>query len=295
MKIAAILIDTVRELVYRRTLVVYTAIVTLVLLLFALALRTDIAGGAIASLTILGQEGRPAPGGFRIGGPPGPEGALLTAEAFVRWVQFGASLALYGLGVMLSTFATAGLVPRMLERGTIDLLLSKPIGRTRLFLARWLGGLLAASVNLVYMVAGLGIILAFKTGVWNGGFFASALVMVLYFACLLSWIVLLGILFRSAAVSTMLAAMIVVASLLVRPAHERRDWLYLLGPGGRAAARAAVEGLYHLFPRTWDFGRMAFALIVERGTIDGPAVLGSALSGAGALALAAWLFHRRDF
>jgi len=52
MKVAAILIDTCRELIYRKTLIVYVGLVTLTHLLFILALQTDVADGVIASGSI---------------------------------------------------------------------------------------------------------------------------------------------------------------------------------------------------------------------------------------------------
>lgn len=295
MKVAAILLDTARELLFRRTLVVYTVLVTLVLALFALALRTDVADGVLASVSLFGAEGSATPEGLRFGGAAGEQPSV-AIESFVGWVQFGTSLALYGIGVLLSVFATAGLIPRMLEPGTIDLLLSKPVGRARLFLARALGGLLAASANLVYMVVGLGVILALKTGVWNAGFFLTGLLMAVYFGCLLGFMALAGVLFRSAGVTTMLAAAIFVTSLVVRPPHENPGWMFLLGPGpARFVTRALVEVLYHVLPRTYEFGQMALALILDRGSVAWGAVLGSVVSGAGALGLATWIFCRRDY
>ncbi|HEU4403042.1 MAG TPA: ABC transporter permease subunit, partial [Candidatus Polarisedimenticolia bacterium] len=295
-KLAAILIDTARELVDRKILVVFFGIVTLTLLLFALALQTDVAGGAITSLKVFGMGGRSSPEGFRFGTEePGTVGGL-QAETMVRGVQLVVAFVLYPLGILLSLFATAGLVPRLLERGTIDLLLSKPMSRPALFVARYLGGLLVAALNLVYLVVGLGAILALKTGVWNGGFVLSALLMTLYFGCLLGFLVLVGVLSRSTTVSIMVVALVYVASVAVRPMHENRDWpLLITGHASRFVTQALVETTYHLLPRTYDFGRMLTVLILRDGDFTWGPILWSAVSGAGALALATAWFSRRDF
>ncbi|HEU4401124.1 MAG TPA: hypothetical protein VFT43_03390, partial [Candidatus Polarisedimenticolia bacterium] len=106
MKLAAILIDTARELVDRKILVVFFGIVTLTLLLFALALQTDVAGGAITSLKVFGMGGRASPEGYRFGGEePGTVGGL-QAETMVRGVQLVVAFVLYPLGILLSLFAT---------------------------------------------------------------------------------------------------------------------------------------------------------------------------------------------
>src|SRR5439155_4433901 len=121
----------------------------------------------------------------------------LTAETFVRYVQLGAAFLLFPLAILMSVFATASLVPRMLEKGVIDLLLSKPVTRPALLLSRYAGGLLTASPNLLYLTSVLESILWLKTGVWNGGFVLSALLMSLFSACLLAFMVLLRVLLLS--------------------------------------------------------------------------------------------------
>ncbi|OLC56295.1 MAG: hypothetical protein AUH92_00490 [Acidobacteria bacterium 13_1_40CM_4_69_4] len=297
MKVAAILIDTVRELMFRRTIIVYFGVVTLVLLFFALALHTDVVDGLIASMTVAGLKATSSQGAFRLGG--GAEGSGLnglTAEDFVRYVQLGAAFMLYPVAILMSVFATASLVPRMLEKGTIDLLLSKPITRPVLLASRYLGGLLTVTLNLLYLTCGLGAILALKTGVWNGGFVWSGLLLASYFACLFAFVVLAGVLLRSTTVSVMITAALFLASLIVRIPHAYSGWpLLITGRVGRLAAVTIVETLYHALPRTYDFVQSTTALIRHEGIADWGAVGGSALSGAAALLLAVVYFSRQDY
>jgi ABC-2 type transport system permease protein len=295
-KLGAILIDTCRELLYRKTLLFYFGVVTLTHLFFLLALQTDVANGVIASLKLFGVGGQSAANGMVFGGQAA-EGPLgLDASKFVRGVQLSVAFLLYPTGIMLSVFATASLVPRMLEKGLIDLLLSKPVSRPGLFLARYLGALLVAGANLVYLVGGLGVILGLKTGVWNFGFMLSGLAMTLYFACLLGFLVLVGALLRSTTLSIMIAALLFVVSLVVRLPHQNADWPTLItSHTWRFVAQGLVETLYHVLPRTYDFGEIVTALILQNGAIGWEAVLNTAVSGAGALALATYCFARTDF
>ncbi|HKB06912.1 MAG TPA: ABC transporter permease [Candidatus Polarisedimenticolia bacterium] len=297
MKVAAILLDTGRELLYRKTIIVYFGIVTLVLLFFALALQTDVANGAIASLTVAGLQGSASHGGFQMGDDASGEGmGGLTAETFVHYVQLGTAFLLYPLAILMSVFATASLVPRMLEKGTIDLLLSKPITRPSLFLSRYAGGLLTAALNLLYLTVGLAVILGWKTGVWNGGFVLSGLLMSVYFACLLAFTVLAGVLLRSTTVSIMLTAALFFVSLLVRLPHANRDWpLLITSRPVRFLSQAAVETLYYSLPRSFEFVQSTTSLIRHEGSVAWGAVLGSAASGAVALGLAVVYFSRKDY
>jgi ABC-type transport system involved in multi-copper enzyme maturation permease subunit len=296
-KVAAILLDTGRELLYRKTIIVYFGIVTLVLLFFALALQTDVANGAIASLSVAGLQGSASHDVFRFGDDaPGQGMGGLTAERFVRYVQLGTAFLLYPLAILMSVFATASLVPRMLEKGTIDLLLSKPITRPALFLSRYAGGLLTAAVNLLYLTLGLATILAWKTGVWNGGFVLSGLLIALYFACLLAFTVLTGVLLRSTTVSIMITAVLFIVSLVVRLPHANREWpLLITSRAWRFLMVAVVETLYHALPRSYEFMQSTAGLIRHEGSVAWGAVLGSMASGAVALALAVVYFSRKDY
>jgi len=296
-RVAAILIDTGRELMYRKTIIVYFGIVTLVLLFFALALQTDVANGVIASLSVAGLQGSSSQQGFHLG-DNAPQSGMdgLTAESFVRYVQLGMAFFLYPLAILMSVFATASLIPRMLEKGTIDLLLSKPISRPALFLSRYAGGLLTASMNLMYLTCGLGAILAWKTGVFNGGFVLSGLLMSLYFACLLAYMVLAGVLLRSTTVSIMITAALFFVSLLVRWPHANRDWpLLITSRPVRFLAWLSVETLYYALPRSSDFVQGTAALIRHEGSVAAGAVLGSAAAGGLALLAAVAFFSRKDY
>ncbi len=296
MKIAAILIDTCRELIYRKTLIVYVGLVTLTHLLFVLALQTDVADGVLAGLTVFGLEGQASGNNFTLGRDGTGSPLEVSAADFVRYLQLAVAFMFYSLGILLSVFATASLVPHMLQKGAIDLLLSKPMSRPGLFLSKYLGALGVASANILYLAGGLAIILALKTGVWNGGLLWSGLAMCLYFASLLGFLVLIGAVTRSTTVSIMITALLFFVGLIIRFPHQNTDWpLLITGRLWRALAVGLVEGLYHLLPRTFDMGQVVSVLILQEGEVAWSPILNTALVGAGALALATNYFRRTDF
>jgi ABC-type transport system involved in multi-copper enzyme maturation permease subunit len=184
----------------------------------------------------------------------------------------------------------------MLEKGTIDLLLSKPVSRPVLFGARYLGALLIAGANLLYFVGGIGVILALKTGVWNGGFFLSGLLMTVYFGSLLGFLVLCGALLRSTTIAIMAAALVYLVSLAVAAPHANADWPNLITSHfGRFATVSVVEVLYHALPRTFEMGTLITSLVLHRPIESWAPVFWTILSGGTALALAILWFRRADF
>ena len=66
--------------------------------------------------------------------------APIDIEKLVLGFESGFSAVLYFLCIFLAIFATAHLVPRMQEKGTIDLYLSRPVARVKLLSrATWPG------------------------------------------------------------------------------------------------------------------------------------------------------------
>ncbi len=71
---------------------------------------------------------------------PSGDGFML-AEVITK-IQLMITAPLSNLCLLLAIFASSSFVPLMLEKGNIDLLLSKPISRTQLLLGKYFGGIL---------------------------------------------------------------------------------------------------------------------------------------------------------
>jgi ABC-type transport system involved in multi-copper enzyme maturation permease subunit len=91
---------------------------------------------------------------------------------------------LFSVSLLIYLFICAGYVPNMIEAGSIDLVLSKPIRRSHIYFGKYFGGLLLYSMIMVIayvlIFAGIGV----KTGLWHWRFF-GALPMTLFSAALL--------------------------------------------------------------------------------------------------------------
>jgi hypothetical protein len=120
------------------------------------------------------------------------------------WVigTFGAAFTL-----LLSTILTASFLPTMLSKGTIDLLLVKPIHRTTLFLYKFLGGLLFMFLNTVVIMTGIWLAVGLQTGEWLHSFLVCILVFTLEFAIFYSVSALTAVLTRSTIVCILIAFM----------------------------------------------------------------------------------------
>jgi ABC-type transport system involved in multi-copper enzyme maturation permease subunit len=274
--------EVFREAAARWTLLAYFALSSLFILIFALAVNLDIVNGALAGAKLFGQT-------VELGS------RSVDVDRLVLGFESGFSGFLYLVGTFLALFATAHLVPRLQEKGTVDLYLSRPVGRVRLLLSRYSGGLLLAAANLVYLLGSIFLIVAWKMRVAHPRFLLAGLTILFTIAALLAFAFLIGVVTSSTGVSLMTTyAVFFFAAILA--AHEKieaamaSDW----------SARI-VRALYWVFPKTAELGRATVATVGgdtfhRLAQTNSFAVYGStALFGAAALSLACWLFSRKDF
>ncbi len=111
------------------------------------------------------------------------------------------------IALLVSIIITAFFIPNMLHKGTIDLLLAKPIGRVPLLLYKYVGGLSFMFVNSAVAVGGMWLVLGVRSGIWEPAFLLSIFVLTFYFAVLYAVSALLGVLTRSAVIAILLSCL----------------------------------------------------------------------------------------
>jgi len=275
--------EVFREAAARWVLIAYFALSSLFIAIFALGVNLDVVNGALAGARLFGQS-------VDVGG------RSIEIDKLVLGFESGFSAFLYLVGTFLALFATAHLVPRLQEKGTIDLYLSRPVGRVPLLLSRYAGGLLLAAANLLYLIGSMWLIVVWKTRVFHPRFLLSGLVILFAVATLLAFAFLIGVITSSTGVSLMATyAVFFLSAILV--ARER-----IAAAVSTETAASIVKGLYWILPKTAEIGQATVALVAGKeaparlADVHYLAVYGStAAFGVAALALSAWLFSRKDF
>lgn len=276
--------DVMREAAARWTLLAYFFLSTVFILIFASAINLDIVDGALAGAKLFGKD------------VTMPADHSISIEKLVLGFESGFSVILYFLCTFLAIFATAHLVPRMQEKGTIDLYLSRPVSRLKLLLSRYVAGLILAGSNVVYLLGSIWLIVMWKTHVVHPRFFVASAVILLVIAALLAFAFLVGVVTSSTAVSIMTTyGLFFFALMLV--GHDRiaaavsKEWQAWL-----------INTMYWILPKTAELGQAVIAY-VSGG--QAPERLASALTpapflttaafGLVCLALASWCFQRKEF
>lgn len=91
----------------------------------------------------------------------------------------------------------AGYIPNMLESGSIDLVLSKPIRRWHVFFGKYVGGLLLFSIALVILYVIIFVFFGIKTGVWLWQWFGALPMTIFSLALLFAIVAWVGLWTRS--------------------------------------------------------------------------------------------------
>lgn len=198
------------------------------------------------------------------------------------------TIAVFVLGI----FAVAGIIPSIMEKGTIDLLLSKPISRSMLLFGRALGGLIAVAVNLVLFVAGIWILYGAFTGVWYLPFLLWTPTIVFFgFLVLYSFIVLINVIAESwvLPMSLMYIHIFLFSTFLT----NRQETLFQLIKN--PTVRGIIDGLYYIFPQSTDYVEATTGVIFTGSIPSAEPFIQGTIFMAIMLSLAAWRFERKDF
>jgi ABC-type transport system involved in multi-copper enzyme maturation permease subunit len=268
----ALVRDTFREAFARKIFWGFFGCSTAVILFFVFLMRIDVVEGALATVSLFGKELR-----------------AQEVTTIVRGVQGALAAFLYGFGLFLAVFASAGLIPTIFEPGRIELLLSKPVRRYHILLGRYLGNLLVIAFNMLYLVISVWVILGIKTEIWTHQFLYSAGLTIFVFAVLLTIVLLIAVLSESAVLATMVTFGVMIAGMIVaqKSTIERllsSEW-----------SRNVVRVLYYALPKVWDLGNIGRKLVTGVPIEDWMPVWSSALFGVIMLGAGLLVFSRRNY
>ncbi len=108
------------------------------------------------------------------------------------------------LGVSIGIMVTSPIIPNMFEPGSIDLLLSKPVSRSILFLSRFAGACSFMLLITSYLILGIWLIAGLRFDLWNSNLILCIPVFIFLFMIYYSVSALAGVIWRNPIVSVVL-------------------------------------------------------------------------------------------
>jgi ABC-type transport system involved in multi-copper enzyme maturation permease subunit len=229
-------------------------------------------------------------------------------------LQIGAWVA-----ILVSIILTAYFIPNMLRKGTVDLLLVKPIHRWALLCYKYLGGLIFIFLNTTLAVGGIWLALGLRSGIWANGFLFTILVVTFFFAILYAVSTLFGVLTRSPIVAILMACGTWFLLFLVGFGYQLFETRRHMEEDHQVAEQerwsdnafaSFVKGAHLVLPRTSDLSRLMDQIVrsdfltgkltnaarLDRTSITwGESIAVSLLFIAVMLGLSCWRFSSKDY
>ncbi len=276
MKLTALILDTLRSRM--KTIVVFMSISA-----FFLVMAT-IAALLIDPVSFLPKT---QPG---VAGAPGPGLDISTVPKITAVFLSGLSGFVHFAALLLSVFATAGVLPATLERGAIDLFLSKPVSRNTLLAGRFLGSTTLVLLNTAFFILGMWLIAGIKTGYWNAAFLTVIPTVTLAFAVIYAAMTALGISTKSSAATIIIVFLHMYILAPVLAAREHTIFELITDP----TAQWVINAVYYILPKPGQIGETASTLILGIGT-DWMPLWSSIVFGAAMYVLSMLLLRKKDF
>ena len=127
------------------------------------------------------------------------------------------------IGLAIAIVVTASIIPETFEPGSLNLLLSKPVSRWGLYLAKFIGGCVFIAICATYLFTGIWLWLGLALGVWENAILLSILLYIIVFGIYFSVSAFIGLVFRSTILAIMVTLLFWSACFLVGTSYGFLD------------------------------------------------------------------------
>ncbi len=233
---------------------------------------------------------------------------LSLAELLIA-IQSGLANTFVGfIGMLLFVSVCAPFIPNFLQKGTLDLVLARPIGRYRLLLFKYFGAVVFVLAFTFVFITACWFVLSVRSGFWNPWFLLCTVTMTLLFAVIHSVSVLVGLQTRNSNLATIAALGIWFLSSTIGTLKHTAAQMF---GDDLPRLKKALEAAYVVLPKVGDLSYLNTVFLsrshlspeaMERSIgnllpdVDWTFSLSTTVAFTLAiLALAAWRFHRKDY
>ncbi len=273
MKLTAIIMDTFREALARKTIIGFFALSTLLLIIALVFFLTG--------KDFLLQQQQQLAQGFK---------TVNTMDEIVKGIEAVIARALYAPAIILSIFATASIIPNMLEKGSIDLLLSKPISRAEIIFGKIAGATIIVFLNVSYYISGMWLIISVTMGVWDPGLLTSIFLITYAYIVLFAIAVIIGVTARSSALAILTVYFLFIILIPILTSREMVLFTFI----ENKVAQGVITTLYYILPKTDDLANISSGIIM-RQPVDLMPIWSSGVCALVLFAGSIYIFQKKDF
>jgi ABC-2 type transport system permease protein len=259
-----IILNTFREAIAKKIFIGYYIVYTIIILVFLFAVNLDTVEGVI-SLTDVQQS-------------------VVSLQAIMTSVS-------YLLVLIFCIISAASFIPSMVDKGTIDLLLSKPLSRFKILLSKYLGAVVFVGISLVYFIGAIWLILSLKSGFWNFNFLFTILSLTFAFAVMYSIVVLIGLTTQSSIIAILINLFLLFVICPILAARETVIFTFVKSE----VVRFFFNFFYYIFPKPGEINDITIKLIAGESVTSWQPVITSFLFCAAVMSYSVYYFSRKDY
>ncbi len=283
-KLLSIIGETVREARARKTLIGFFIFSTIMIVVALLIFQKD---------SIQQNAHKLASDAISNKGKNGKVTMDLMAATVIEYVWSIISEMIFFMTICIGIFSTAGLITSIMEKGTIDLLLSKPVPRWLYVVGRYLGALTIIVFEVTYFVLGLWIVTGISFGTWSPAFLLTIIYISIGFAGIFAVTVLIGTMSRSSWLAIILGITIYFVTGIILPFGKWLDKL-INGSDSTGVFTVIADIVHWTIPQMNDIASNMGEVILGKPMLFTPLLVTLGLSAA-YLALSSWSFSRKEF
>ena len=260
----ALILNTFREAIAKKIFIGYYVIYTIIIVVILLAVNLDAVEG-VMSITDVQQS-------------------VLSLQALMTSVS-------YLLVLIFCIISAASFIPSMTDKGTIDLLLSKPLSRTKILLSKYTGAVVFVGISLVYFIGAIWLILSLKSGYWNFNFLFTIISLTFSFAVMYSIVVLIGLTTQSSIIAILVNLFLLFLLLPVLAGRETVIFTFVTSDVGRFI----FNFFYYIFPKPGEINDITVKIITKQAVPSWQPVITSFLFCAAVLGYSVYYFSKKDY
>lgn len=134
---------------------------------------------------------------------------FIPSADFYKFIfaSLGVGYWLAWIATIIALISTASIMPEFVDRGSIDLMLSKPIGRSRLFLTKFATGLLFAAMQVTVFTVASVLVIGIRGGDWEPWLLVAIPLVVIFYSYLFAVQAVVGMITRST-IASIIAVML---------------------------------------------------------------------------------------
>jgi len=266
---AAIVTGIFREAIAKKIFLGFMVISTLIILAFVFIVNLDSVDGMIAM--------------FGASGDTAVKDMVIGFQILV--LNFS-----YLLIITFCLISVSSFIPSMVEKGNIDVLLSKPIPRGAIIIGKFTGGVLLIFVSLLYLIGFVWLILSVKTGYWHIPFLYSVFWLTFSFAAIYSLLIFIGLVTQSSVVSMITGF---ILAFVVTPVLAVRSELFSFISND--AVRFVIDFFYYILPKPGAIADISAKILEGKEVTSYEPLITTALFTIAMLTISISYFRRRDY